>query len=633
MGKLLAVLLITLISSFSVLAQKQNFPGSSSSSLLSIDATASTYGLKYNAHYVFDASVTNVQSIVTCNNSSDCNFTSTDILGRPIASTGQIVWGVCGPINFTNIFTSVLRIAQGTILSINGAQSITVSTTASGTCTNNLILVWGDDDTNALLSAWAAAAAICGRLSMPPFAMLTQKGQFNTNPAGSCALPVVTQANFEGVDLKGGGVNSSVVIGTPTFDFTIGSGNSCGGGPTLNWCFFGSTGITVEDFQLWGGGNNLTGVNPASMTYLAGITGGSSSGNAMMTQVHLGGWGAMAGANLRGLIMYNIAINGMSELVSDGFGNIGCVVDQSTTLSTELTLSTGSFCGDNGMVGAANAGTLYILGGTVTSEGNAYGYCNGGAGACSAVYVSGADFGAKFMSHGDHFSNGSGGGSGVGVAVVGVNAEAVIDAANINQQLPSSAATALYAHGGGIIKINNSRLSNGATSGSIFFIDDNLSKIYAGDSNTILSNNASVTNFYNLVAGAELVADSHSFMGFCSGIAPAGTLGFYGTGPNVTALACAATLGNGITMTHAGKVNLLLATATAGGKDATDAVFTLLVNASTTASTATMGTTTFKFDGQHAVSFNSADRLSCQVVTEAATTLANPTCKIVWNAN
>jgi len=98
------------------------------------------YGATGNARKVTDA-VLNGTTTVT---SATANFTAGDV--------GKKIWGV-------EVATGAARLTERTISAVNSSTSITVSGSAPGSYTG-IHLVWGTDDTAAIIAAAAAADAL-----------------------------------------------------------------------------------------------------------------------------------------------------------------------------------------------------------------------------------------------------------------------------------------------------------------------------------------------------------------------------------------------------------------------------------------------------------------------------------------
>jgi hypothetical protein len=471
----------------------------------SIDATSPKYGLKYDAHWVYDATTTTgANPTITCSTGNDCNFTSTDLLGRPIAKTGQIVFGVCGPINFNNGPNATLDVAQTTITTINGAQSITVGGTGTTACAGNLVLVWGDDDSAALTSFWNDVTSFtshCGRGLLPPGSMLVQSGQFNTAGNGSCSSAAAIAAGA-GVALTGAGIDSTFIIPTPNFSLTTGSGNSCSGiGPNSttvptananNVCFFGSPGMELSNLQVWGAGNPLTGTNPASATYLAGIAGGTSNSYASVSNVRVGNWGTNGGANLDGFAFWNITYGSNGIFQSDNFGNTGVVFASlvgGPNFGTNLSINGGSFMGDNGAIGSTQ--NVLIVNASISSTGNNFGYCF--TNPCINVNVNQG----RFYSQGDFFQGG--GTTGGGAILV---QQGLVDLANgqVNTQTSSgtTASYGIFAETSSTVHLAHSQVKGGTQTALSF----DATSIYYDDCGNQFT--AGTNGIYSITAGAKV---------------------------------------------------------------------------------------------------------------------------------
>ena len=223
---------------------------------------AASYGVLANTKFVTDATTSNTSQTVTCPN-SDCAFVSGDV--------GKIVFGT------TSATTGTVIVPQGTITAVNNANSIVVSIAATGSATATAVLIWGSDDSAALTTAWAASSGACGTLVLPAGNMLVQSAQLisNTNPHCNSIAPPWVAAGFYGVN-----VNGTIIIPTPNFNFS-----TCTGG-SGHTCFGGTPSARYHDFEIWGGGNSLSGVNLGGAVFLeiAQSTG--------LYQWNIEGWGA-----------------------------------------------------------------------------------------------------------------------------------------------------------------------------------------------------------------------------------------------------------------------------------------------------------------------------------------------------
>lgn len=206
-----------------------------------------------DAHFVADASTTSTGTTITCPN-SDCDFTGTDVIGRPIAKVGQIVFATSVGGGYPNTMGTVIC-PQSTILSINNANSITVS--SGGACTANTTatawLFWGDDDSTNLATFWTLVG--CSRGVLPAGYMFVQQGEFMSAPSANCSA--LSNSVYQSPTLQGQGLTATWIIPTPNFSAStcVGTG---GVGNGSNACFGSLSPTDWRDFSIWGGGNPRT---------------------------------------------------------------------------------------------------------------------------------------------------------------------------------------------------------------------------------------------------------------------------------------------------------------------------------------------------------------------------------------
>jgi hypothetical protein len=289
---------------------------------------ATDYGVTGNGRFVWDATLSNGSSTVTCPN-SDCNFTSADI-GKIIFATND------SPYGYYYQTTSTVVLPQGTITAVGGANSITVSTTATANQTGNAVLVWGSDDSSALASAWAATVAECGSLQLPgqnpsgtgPAVMLVQSAQLNTATASGvgtlATCSIGSEGNRSGLGIRGVDQNATFIVPTPSFNFS-----SCTYGHSAKACFFTvADGLNISNLTLWGAGysnpssastNVIWEVNP-----IAAIN-SATSGNESLERVTIMGWGA-GSAGIGTGILFDGGTVLTNQVTSDGAGEVGCKV-------------------------------------------------------------------------------------------------------------------------------------------------------------------------------------------------------------------------------------------------------------------------------------------------------------------
>lgn len=155
----------------------------------SIDPKQSPYNAKFDARWTADGATTSGQPTIT---SATINCTSTDV--------GKKVYTISN--------SSAINRIIGTILSCT-PTTITASANASATESSSGLAVC-TDDTAALVSAWNAAIAANKLLQLPGGAACTSGPLFEaTAPAGT----------FIGYSVLGAGVNNTILVMTPDFNF------------------------------------------------------------------------------------------------------------------------------------------------------------------------------------------------------------------------------------------------------------------------------------------------------------------------------------------------------------------------------------------------------------------------------
>jgi len=164
------------------------------------------FGAKGDTQFVTDAA-TSGSNIVS---SATANFKSTDV--------GKLCWVVQDS-------SGLLIVGQGTIASVISATEITV-TGAFNAGYSFLRLVWGSDDTAALIAASNAATATApngsGKRTVycPSGGYIFQSRPFNNVGDSGAGTP-----DTPGYDLRGDGVRNTCFYPSPNFDFTSTSGN------------------------------------------------------------------------------------------------------------------------------------------------------------------------------------------------------------------------------------------------------------------------------------------------------------------------------------------------------------------------------------------------------------------------
>ncbi len=219
---------------------------------------ATNYGVKADSYAVFDGVCTNGSPVVT---SATAHFQTVAKI-----KVGQTMWMVAGG----GIGNGPQSMAKTTVLSIDSDTQIHANANGNASCGSSQVIVWGDDDTAALNTMWAAATAgtNCGSVILPAGAMMISAGVMNTQLPTNCLTQVLDNA----INIRGTGWQTTAFFPTPDFDLT-----TCTGGGKLDCITPGN--VQISDFQINGFGlptttvSNTTAVllNVASPSFLTGI--------------------------------------------------------------------------------------------------------------------------------------------------------------------------------------------------------------------------------------------------------------------------------------------------------------------------------------------------------------------------
>ena len=202
------------------------------------------YGAKGDAQLVFDGVVASTTTLT----SATANFVQDDV--------GKIVYAIksyYGTVMALGVITSVTNATSIVCTGINGAQ---VGSTDAG-------LVWGTDDTNALVSAWAAANAVTLSGNTPSVLYVPGGGYIFSKR-------VFEQNNTPGISIIGDGPRKTIFYPHPSFDFTTVNPNSgmltayTGGDPSL---------AEIADFSINGCLINFSAVSTGDQKYLIALYG------------------------------------------------------------------------------------------------------------------------------------------------------------------------------------------------------------------------------------------------------------------------------------------------------------------------------------------------------------------------
>lgn len=341
-----------------------------------VDASTGGFGVFANTKFIMDPTwvISGPGVTVTCATSNDCNFVAGDV--------GKVCFG-------TNVTTDVSAIAtivtltQGTITTVNSAQSAVCSGTASANATASGMFVWGSLDTataaqtqstanDPLYSAWSNAATACKYLHISGI-MLAEQGEFNIAPATPCNGQNSLTYTRQGYGVVGDGETSTIIFLTPSFKAA-----SCAPG-----CFLSAPSMFANGFQINGAGNSAIGAGFAAKSgvLMAGLSPGV---NFKMSNILLYGWGANT-AGFKGVNVGNDVANGVSNGVftnvqRESFGNtIQYVGAQAGALITD----------EGGNMAACVSYCELVNSGTVVNVGTTYGFSPASA-AVSNVVVQGA---------------------------------------------------------------------------------------------------------------------------------------------------------------------------------------------------------------------------------------------------
>jgi len=322
---------------------------------------ATQYGVLANVKVSYQAAWTSSSTTVTA---SDGNFTSADV--------GKIIFGTnSAPTGATSFLTSVVKLPQGTIVSVTNSTTVVVSVAATATVTSgNGILLWGNDDTTALTSAWTAVTAAAGGvLQLPAGKMFIQSAIF-INVSTANLTGSGTGGNY--LTISGQGL-ATQIIPTPNFSFSSctgpdGTGTAAFGWGSLSTQTYG--GLIFKDWSIQGYGQSLTGAThsnimvyaPSDSYFINFACQGFGAGCTSLIGMQIGGYNA---------VLVNVEL--------DHFGSTVLYVNMNNTVTS--TLMTGCY------VGGGQTVSLNLASGILQSSSNLIGNNQGSS--AEAVLVSG----------------------------------------------------------------------------------------------------------------------------------------------------------------------------------------------------------------------------------------------------
>lgn len=647
--KFLAIALIAMATCARVRAQggtasQNNFPGglvpnsvqspsnTITSSPLCPASSTTCFPAKWDAHWGSKPTFTATSNIVTC---TDCNFTATDILGRPYAVVGQIAFGTTAT-NDVTMGTSVLatpecliqsvdsntQVHLGTVGSIGTACNATQNTTASGR------FVWGDLDSASatqtqgagndnLFAAWTAASNNCAQLQLPAGATLVEQSEFVTySTTAVCGqAPSITGERF-GFSIVGAGPNATIIIPTPSFLSSTCTGPNAGG----TGCLFTLPNPTYADFSVIGEGNTACGAGFSGKN-LVQLMGNSTfvGTNGLVRNVKLLGWCANT-SGTDGFVIGSGSntISGMDtyDLWVENFGCNGVVTNSAGT-------AVFNWNGGEYWNNAACGPVLTVASGIFKSS---KGYHGSSANTQKLVSITGGA-GTDYNSIGDYLTGSS------NEPVISCDSTGGATVHIVNDSISGQSGSTPFmttASDTCSVYITNSIVKAAANSRIAYANSSSTLNIYDGSGNTYTTgtggNGPGTLNWYGAGNGDSIHAA-------CTGTAnSSATLGLFGTGPNETLTTCTSTtIGSGIVMRNAGTLLNLLVTATHAGVSASSGVVTVLKNGSSQTMTCTIGTATTCNDGVHTVSYVAGDLISIQFTTQGSEVLAGVNATIVAN--
>lgn len=555
----------------------------------------STYGAKFDAQYVCDATFSNGSSTVTTP-ATDVPFTILDI--------GKVMWGSTSQSCGGNVNVPVLTMAQGTITGFNNAHSVTVSNTASGGCVgaggDGCPFVWGTDDTTAMNNAWIAATNTCLPLIMPAGGTIIQAAPFNGSPA-------CMQGSSPGNDsphaqvIAGQGPYATTLLFSPSYTFahTAFSTNIA----SIRYVFHdfgvasfspnpaagsGKTGFTIS-FYSWFYNTFFLDFFPSSTLAFTALS-ASGVGNAPAF-VHDN---IFVNAGTTSVSIGN-AVNFYDNEIQDS--NQACLQVNSGTTQNIIRDNIFTLCGVQGAIlTAAGNDSFASFGNQYSSNGTTL----------PAAQLNGGPSAFTFC---NDIINGAGT-TGAGLGVGATNIVTFDCGANTVTNTGSGAAPGIL--NAGTVSLKNTAVSS--TNG-----------VSVSNSGTLIFNEGnSFPNGITNTGTIQIIDGAGGYEGACTGVVTSGgTIGLYGLGQTTLTTCTSATIASGRVMTKPGKVYALYCTATAGNQ-AADAC-TVVKNGAAQTMTCSLNAVTSCTDGTiaHFVTYVAGDILGIEAVGGAATTLAN----------
>jgi hypothetical protein len=504
------------------------------------------------------------------------------------------------------------------ITSFISGTSVQITTAANAQATQVGCFVWGhpDDTYAAAIETAYATATSCVKLFLQGGYYMFTKPHFSSTPA-ACAALGISAGNVNpgfgnvfysgGFEIEGRGVGPTTVFLMPNFP----NGDPCNRGPNSIACFVVPTEGRWHDWSMTGGSNPI-GLNTSNWTlvyanvatidnwtctnYGAFENAGTGSGAGLDAdyQVQLVQWNNSGCGNVG---LRTISTHGNITCFRCSIENSAITdvqVNGATTNLASISFYNSQLLGSQSQLANTN-GIIQNIGGTVVMYNTTVLEPLAPSGAVIRGYSTSTS-GSTLIAH-DSVIDVSSGNTGNGGLLCLAACKNVLENTTIK--------------GGSLIGTATSYLD------------------VAGSTFVDLGGNS-----FNIPATIQgtLIADGHSLLGSCTGVATASsTLGLYGTGPNETLTTCTSTtIGSGVVISQARTLGPLRVTVTAAGVNASSGVVTVLKNGGATTITCTLGTATSCLDNAHSVAVAAGDLISIQFTTQAADTLAGVKAFLLW---
>jgi hypothetical protein len=519
--------------------------------------------------------------------------------GDPIfvqADVGAKMYSSNQPCNNAIGTVGIILIPLGTILTVTGNHTATVSTTSTNSCAaGQCSFIWGHDDTTALQNAWTAATGTgtsCRLMNISQggyiISGLIQNLSSGCQTAGGFASGLIYAPGVQGVS-----TSSTTLYPLPNIDYTNATLANGGG-------FFGvpnDSSKYLANFGLYGGNTPCTNATNAVAFY----------GNyvSYFQNLSIQQWCVGTPASIA------IDLNGVGNATTTGVNLTSYAVGAPCYFGHYTTIY-GALCMGSGTSGVGTGGGAGIP--TQT-----YGVQFIGLGSANNTVNCGANI--DWYSFGDFFQASSN----VTAGVVAQSCNLWMDGDEVLNPSAGPGGYGFYMNQAGTVAhAKNTRFTASSSTsvnvGNGIFYDDG-GNIFTG---TIAVASPGLWNGKG---------NGDTLRAACTGTATSSvTLGLYGTGPNETLTTCtSATIGSGIVMTNSGTVRMLLVSDTHVGVNASSGVVTVLKNGSTQAMTCTLGTSLSCINQTNTFAVVQGDLISVQFTTQAAEVLAGVNAQIMVN--